>query len=177
MNLEHLEAVKARIEEIRRKFVDPNENVMAGPSGSKFGRALAKASVPSAVTCPEELEPAIAAASAKYGVDAALIKGVIGAESGFRANAVSPVGAQGLMQLMPGTARALGVDAFDPAENIDGGTKYLKQLIDKFGTVEHAVAAYNAGPGSVTRYGGIPPYAETQRYVQKVMGLTESYRE
>ncbi|MFT8870887.1 MAG: lytic transglycosylase domain-containing protein [Sporolactobacillus sp.] len=109
--------------------------------------------------------------ASKYSVPASLIQSVISAESGGDSRAVSRAGAQGLMQLMPATARALGVtDVFDPTQNIEGGTKYLRELLDTFnGNTRLAVAAYNAGAGSVKEYGGVPPYAETQNYVVKVL--------
>ena len=117
-------------------------------------------------------------AAETYQVDAALIKAVIMAESGYNPRAVSHRGAQGLMQLMPNTARWLGVDdAFDPALNIDAGVRYLKRLIDRFkGNVELALAAYNAGSRYVRKYGGIPPFRATRIYVRKVMKLRESYQ-
>jgi soluble lytic murein transglycosylase-like protein len=118
----------------------------------------------------------ITAAATKYGIDPALLKGLIRQESNFNASAQSGAGAQGLTQLMPGTASALGVDPSDPAQAIDGGAKYLKQQLDRFGgDPSKALAAYNAGPGAVTKYGGVPPYAETQNYVQKVLGYAAEY--
>lgn len=113
--------------------------------------------------------PFVKQASEQYGVPEAILFAVMGQESGGNARARSPVGAQGLMQLMPGTAAGLGVkDAWDPAQNIMGGAKYLRAQYDKFGSWTKALAAYNAGPGAVTKYGGVPPYAETKNYVDRI---------
>lgn len=120
------------------------------------------------------LASAIRTAALETGLPEALIDAVIRTESGYRPHAVSRVGAQGLMQLMPRTARAMGVrDPLDPAQNIAGGARYLRRLFDRFGSVELALAAYNAGPARVARYRAIPPFKETQRYVKVVM---ERYR-
>jgi soluble lytic murein transglycosylase-like protein len=120
----------------------------------------------------------IDAAAAKYNVDPALLRALIRQESNFNANATSPAGARGLTQLMPGTAAALGVDPSVPAQAIEGGAKYLRQQLDKFGNdPAKALAAYNAGPGAVQRYGGVPPYAETQNYVRKVLAYAAEYRQ
>lgn len=110
------------------------------------------------------------AEAARQGVDPSLVLRVMQAESGGRANAVSPKGATGPMQLMPGTARDLGVNINDPLDNIRGGVRYLAQQLKVFGTPDLALAAYNAGPGNVRKYGGVPPFAETQNYVGKIMG-------
>lgn len=110
-------------------------------------------------------------ASEKYRVPEKLLKAVGRAESNFHADEVSSCGAQGIMQLMPGTAKSLGVeDPFDPEQNIMGGAKYLSSLLGKYGDEKLAVAAYNAGSGNVDKYGGIPPFQETQNYVRRVLG-------
>lgn len=116
------------------------------------------------------------ASGAKHGIDPALLAAVASVESGFNPSAQSPVGAQGLMQFMPATAAEMGVDAFDPASAIDGAARYLKREIGRFGSIELAAAAYNAGAGAVSKYGGIPPYPETQNYVKKVISAYEARR-
>lgn len=125
-----------------------------------------------------EYEAQIADAAHRHGVDPALIRALIHAESGFNPNAVSSKGAMGLMQLMPGTAADMGVaDPFAVRQNIEGGVKYLAMLLSQYkGNVTLATAAYNAGPGAVAKYGGIPPFAETQTYVRRVKLLHDRYR-
>jgi soluble lytic murein transglycosylase-like protein len=120
----------------------------------------------------------ITASAKRNGIDPALLAGLIKQESGFNPHAGSAAGAQGLTQLMPGTARGLGVsNPFDPAQSIEGGARYLKQQLDHFGgDVARALAAYNAGPGAVQRYGGVPPYAETQNYVRRVQANAAAFR-
>ena len=126
---------------------------------------------PVALTEQQIIDQNIQKAAAKYDLSPDLIRGVIRAESNFEVKAVSRAGAQGLMQLMPATAKELGVeDSFDIAQNIDGGAKYLRQMLDRFGgNVRKALAAYNAGPGTVIKYNGRVPYPETRRYVKRVL--------
>jgi soluble lytic murein transglycosylase-like protein len=114
-------------------------------------------------------------AGARYGVDPAVLAAVASQESGFNAGAVSKAGAVGLMQFMPSTAQGLGVNPLDPSSAINGAAKYLSGLQGQFGSLPLALAAYNAGPGAVSRYGGIPPYAETQNYVRAVTSKAEAY--
>ena len=120
-------------------------------------------------------EPVIRPAAEKYGLDPNLVAAVIWAESSGDPDAVSTKGARGLMQLLPSTARELGVDnLFDPRDNVDGGTKYLRKMLDSHnGNLELALAAYNAGPDAVRRHGGLPPHKETKTYVARVMRMYE----
>ena len=113
----------------------------------------------------------VAQLAAKYDLSPALLEALVWQESRWRHDAVSPVGARGLAQLMPGTARALGVDANDPSSNLEGGARYLRQQLDAFGgNLEKALAAYNAGPGRVRQAGGVPAIRETQQYVSAIIG-------
>ena len=117
----------------------------------------------------ERFEELVQEHSQRQSLRPELVRAVIQVESGFDPRATSPKGAMGLMQLMPQTARSLGVlNAYDPEENIRGGTVYLRQLLNKFGSEQLALAAYNAGPGAVDRYDGVPPYRETREYVRQV---------
>lgn len=122
-------------------------------------------------------DPIIANVSRRYNVEQALVKAVIKAESGFQPNAVSPKGARGLMQLMPGTAQMHGVrNIHEPVQNINGGVQHLRMLLDRYGNnVVLALAAYNAGEGHVDQYGGIPPFEETRNYVHRVLRFRQDY--
>jgi soluble lytic murein transglycosylase-like protein len=123
--------------------------------------------------------PLIDSAAARYGVDPSLLYGLIQQESGFNPSATSSAGAQGLTQLMPSTAASLGVsEPLNPAQSIEGGARYLSQLLKQFGgNASDALAAYNAGPGAVEQYGGVPPYAETQQYVTNVLDNAAAYQQ
>lgn len=137
-----------------------------GPRAQRPGRAPAKTS----------FAALFREAEARWGLPAGLVEAVAKAESGFNPQAVSRAGALGLMQLMPATARGLGVaNPLDPAQNVEGGARYLRELLDRFdGNVALALAAYNAGPGAVARYGGVPPYQETQTYVNRVLAYMQA---
>jgi soluble lytic murein transglycosylase-like protein len=137
-------------------------------------------SLPGAATGESgEYESLIDQAASRNGVDPAILHGLIQQESGFDPSATSSAGAAGLTQLMPGTASSLGVaNPMNPAESIEGGARYLGQLMTQFGgNAEDALAAYNAGPGAVQQYGGVPPYSETQSYVGKVLANAEAFRQ
>ena len=161
--------------------------IAGGPSlsGPQFAASLAAAaqdrSPPEAHETASlsraQIDRFINEGAALAGVDPALIEAIVANESGFNANATSSAGARGLMQLMPETAASLGVsDAYDPAQNVRGGARYLRSLLDRFGSVELAVAAYNAGPSAVTRFGGVPPYEQTRSYVRKVLARYRALR-
>lgn len=181
-------AIQNRIAEI--SGAPPAGALVAQPQSGAFNAVLAQALMPElapaptadaaapAPVPPEQIDQLVQQNADIWQVDPALIKSVIANESSFNANATSPVGAQGLMQLMPETAATLGVrNPYDPAQNVAGGTRYLKGLLDRFnGDTRLAVAAYNAGPEAVEKYGDVPPYAETQNYVQNVLGSLDRYR-
>lgn len=152
--------VKVEVQPDGRK-VFTNSGVSAARRAPSLGRSVQ----------PASLEPLVAASAGRYDVDPKLVHAVIRAESGYNPRAVSSKGAMGLMQLMPETAKELRVaDPYDPASNIAGGTRYLRGLLDRFqGSLELALAGYNAGPEAVRRFGGIPPFSETRQYVERVL--------
>lgn len=180
-----LAAVTQRIAEITGETFTPA--APQAPAGASFasmvsaalnGGASGAPEAGPAPVAPQQIDRLVGANANAWGVDPALVKAIIANESGFDANATSKTGAQGLMQLEPGTAAGLGVsNAYDPAQNISGGTRYIKGLLERFnGQLPLAIAAYNAGPGAVEKYGGIPPYAETQAYVENVLDTYQKYK-
>lgn len=193
INISSLEATLNRIEEIKTQFdAQPKE---ADNSTSGFKSILSEALQDyenrdnsqyilspynksfKYSTIQGDIENLISQHASENDLEPNLIKAVIKAESGFNPTAISPAGAEGLMQLMPSTASGLGVvNTMDPNQNIAGGSAYLRKMINKFGSVPLALAAYNAGPGAVEKFGGIPPYKETQNYVKKVMSYSEGYK-
>lgn len=190
--------MQARIAELQDKFGMPASGAPVESFHTKLKKEIAKNDTAKVEALPKEVEKTTAAsgvhdvypmvnsqplanpsldtmisdAAKKYNVDPKLVSAIAAVESGGNQSATSEVGAIGVMQLMPDTAAGLGVDPYDKQQNIEGGTKYIKSLLDTFGgDVEKAVAAYNAGPQAVKDYGGVPPYRETQNYVNKVLDI------
>jgi peptidoglycan DL-endopeptidase CwlO len=142
------------------------------PSGTGSSVSTLSGAIPSNLNVPAALVPLFDSASAQSGVPASLLAAVAKQESGYDPSAVSSAGAEGLMQLMPSTAAGLGVDAFDPAQAIDGAAQLLGGYLKQYnGSVPLTLAAYNAGPGAVAQYGGVPPYAQTTAYVNNILGM------
>ncbi|HEX4014177.1 MAG TPA: lytic transglycosylase domain-containing protein [Candidatus Cybelea sp.] len=170
---DELAAIQRRIAQIA---VGPNADPVFGEivAAKRYGaQALQTPARPDA--SPVEIGRIVAGAAQRNNLNPALIEAVIENESGFDARALSSAGAQGLMQLMPQTSASLGVtDPYDARQNVDGGARYLRSLLDRFGSVTLAVAAYNAGPNAVERFGGVPPYAQTRQYVARVLASFRS---
>src|SRR5208282_160580 len=164
-NIEHFEAAPDLPAPVFAKAKN------AAPTTSPFFPGGRPDRVPSGAQPPVDLNQVVSDASARYRLDPDFVNSVIKAESGFNVRAVSPKGAQGLMQLMPGTASQLGVrNAFDPRANVEGGTRYLRELLERYNfDLVKALAAYNAGPQRVEQFGGVPPYYETKAYVARVV--------
>ena len=202
MDLSGVRQIQARIAEIEGQFALPKQELPGMDFAAKLQQEIGRSAAAAAgkahaaervqqsaeASAPAHVRQASAAdrtaladpvlaqtihnAAQKYGIDPKLVSAVAEVESGGRQEAVSPAGAVGVMQLMPETAAGLGVDPYNMESNIEGGTKYLREMLDTFGgDVKKAVAAYNAGPSAVKAYGGVPPYAETENYVNSVLDI------
>ena len=185
-----MQNVQNRISDIIQKFEqksaafqpqNSSQSMDSRPGPGKIPESQAQPAAPGqaarrAVSFSRELEGLIQQTSTQEGVSPDLLRAVIQTESAGRPDAVSSAGALGLMQLMPGTARQLGVDPLDPKQNVQGGARYLREMAEQFGDLDLALAAYNAGPGAVRRHGGVPPYAETQAYIKKVRGMLADHK-
>ncbi|MCU0272064.1 MAG: lytic transglycosylase domain-containing protein [Acidimicrobiales bacterium] len=195
-----LAQIQARMAAIEARFQPPAAQPPAAVDGTGFDTLLAGrmngtssaygtgsaygvgGAAPIGRTEPPEVararwQPAIAQAAAEQGLPTELLEALVWTESGFRADAVSHAGATGLTQLMPATAAGLGVDPNDPVQNLQGGARFLRQMIDRFGSLDLALAAYNAGPGRVDRAGGIPDIPETRNYVTTVLSRYRQLQE
>jgi soluble lytic murein transglycosylase-like protein len=145
---------------------EADDSLPVPPAVRQDTQAVQEIAAPAPATTPLELADA---AADKYGLPRELVRSVMAAESGMAPGAISPKGAIGLMQLMPGTAQVMGVNPYDPAQNVDAGARYLRDLLEKYNYgLRHALAAYNAGPGAVDKYNGIPPYRETIDYISRI---------
>lgn len=169
--------IDQRIQEIRNRFqpcpaVEPALNTS---SRSESAKAVVSPEKP--VLFSGMLEQLIEEESKKQGVSPDLVRAIVKAESNGNPKAVSPKGAIGLMQLMPQTAEMLGVDPHDPSENLEGGIRFLKQMAGRYGDLDRTLAAYNAGPGAVDRFKGVPPFEETQQYIKKIKKTLNALRQ
>ncbi|MGQ9473265.1 MAG: lytic transglycosylase domain-containing protein [Candidatus Caldatribacteriaceae bacterium] len=162
MDLSGLRGALARITEIERRFVKMGDGGVSPRAPKQQGKTDVS---------PKSFEFLVEEYARKYDMDPKLVKKLIQIESGFDPQALSPKGAMGLMQLMPETCQDLGIkDPFNVEENLEGGIRYLKNLMCQFQDVRLALAAYNAGPGRVREYGGVPPFPETERFIKKILG-------
>jgi soluble lytic murein transglycosylase len=162
------------------RYIDENGvmHFTNAPTSSKFKLFMRERKLFISKLDSNQFDPIISDASKKYGLEAPLIKAVIKAESDFDPNAISHKGARGLMQIMPMNYRLLNVEnPFDPHQSIDAGARYLRDMMDRYnGKLNLSLAAYNAGPGAVDRHGGVPPYQETEEYIERVMRYYQRYK-
>ncbi len=162
------------------RYIDENGvmHFTNAPTSSKFKLFMRERQIFISKLDSNQFDPIIADASKKYGLEAPLIKAVIKAESDFDPNAISHKGARGLMQIMPMNYRLLNVEnPFDPHQSINAGARYLRDMMDRYnGKLNLSLAAYNAGPGAVDRHGGVPPYQETEEYIERVMRYYQRYK-